>query len=299
MLDSFETRLTGIVAELLAGGGVQAVTRPRGDDAAVAGESGKVVVVVRILTVEPDRQWGDDSREKLGLKGQYRTRTSLSLHGQVAIDLTIDPSSGAGLGARRQTLLAAVDRLLVALQTERIRNGRQFLADTDLGFELDGFRFNRVGPPEEAPASFSTLRVYCTYSGRFWPVEPAAEGDLISTLPARLLVLPVEMPERVRAKAGGPDVGIPLRMDLRSLNGATATVIARLQGTSPPGSLVGDAAGVPAGWTGFTPDAQGVVRIVYHPPATVAGTVQVRVTVALSQADRASVPLPDLLIEVQ
>jgi hypothetical protein len=300
MLDSFEQRLTDMLADALAGvTDIQVVTRPRGDMATVATDPGKVAIVVRALSAAAEHSMGDDSRERRGRKGQFELQTSLRLSGQVALDLIIGDSAGTGLDARRSTLMHVLDVLLATLHRDTVRNGRDFQTGVDLGFDLDGFRLNRLEPPTETPASFSTVRVLYDYSGRFWPVEAPLAGDHISALPTRIAVLPVQVPERVAALAGGPDVKIPLRIDLRSLNGAQVRLAARLQGASPPGTLIGAATEVPPGWVGYTPDSEGVTTIVYRPPATVAGPVRVNVATAISQPSRPSLPLAEMVIEVR
>jgi hypothetical protein len=224
-------------------------------------------------------------------------RTTLRLAGQLAISAIISPSGGPNVGDRRQIVVDVVDSLLVALQRPSIRSGQDFQTGVDLGFDLDGFRFAGLSAPEDAPASFSTIRALYDFSGRFWPVEAPVEGDAITALPTRIAVLPVQIPERIHVVAG-TDLQVPLKLDLRALNGASARVMARLRGAAPPGQLVGATNDVPAGWTAFNLDPDGSVNVVYRPPATIATPVRVGVSTALSRAQRPFVALAELTIEV-
>jgi hypothetical protein len=284
---------------LPANTGVQLVTRPRSDLGAVAPAKDKVVVLVRTVSAAATQRLGDDQRERRGTKGHYQLQTSLHLEGQVAIDCTINADGGNDLELRRPALMQALDRILVALQAENVRTGPAFQTGDDLGFEIVGFRLVRVEPPAENPGTFAALRAIYAFSGRFWPVEAPLAGRHITTPLTRLAVLPVVAPERVMAAAGGADVTIPLRIDLRTLGGASAVVATHLEGTSPPGSLVGGTTqGVPDGWRGFTLDDSGVAAIVYRPPAAVAGIAVVQVAATLCRASEPSVPLAGITIEV-
>jgi hypothetical protein len=295
MLDSFEARVTDLVADELNGiAAVQTITRPRSD---VSTDPDRVAIVVRTLSAAPDVNFGDDARERLGSRGQYQLRTTLRLAGQLAISATINPSGGTNVADRRRIVMDVVDALLVALQRSSIRSGQDFQTGVDLGFDLDGFRFAGLSTPDDAPHSFSTISALYDFSGRFWPVETPEEGDEITAVPTRIAVLPIQIPERLRAVAG-TDLLVPLRLDLRALNGASARVMARLRGAAPPGQLVGATSDVPAGWTAFTPQPDGSVDIVYRPPATVATPVRVGVSTALSRAQRPFVALAELTIEV-
>ena len=295
MLDSFEARVADLVADELNGiAAVQTVTRPRGD---LSTDAGRVAIVVHTLTAAPDVTLGDDARERLGSRGQYQLRTTLRLAGQLAISVIISPTGGADIGDRRRIVVDVVDSLLVALQRQSIRSGQDFQTGVDLGFDLDGFRFAGLAAPDNDAGGFSTIRALYDFSGRFWPVEAPEAGDAITALPTRIAVLPVQIPERIRAVAGA-DLHVPLKLDLRALNGASARVMARLRGAAPPGQLVGVTTDVPAGWTAFNLDTDGSVNILYRPPATVATPVRVGVSTALSRAQRPFVELAELTIEV-
>jgi hypothetical protein len=305
MLDAFEARLADLVADELSGvAALQLVTRPRSDFAAAAADPERVAMIVHVLAATADLTMGDDAREKRGPRGQYQLRTTLRLKGEVAVDAVISTTGGTDIVARRQILMQVFDRLLVALQSDAVRSGRAFRTDTDLGFDLDGFRLARIDVREEStggfgvPASFDGVRATYDFVGRFWPVETPIEGDHIVALPTRIAVLPAAVPERIAAMAGGPDVSIRVGLDLRAFNGATARVLARLRGASPPGSLIGDTTNVPAGWVAFTPGSDGVVNIVYHPPAALTAPARVRVATALDRPSQPSIPIVELVIEV-
>ncbi|MEX2262660.1 MAG: hypothetical protein WD696_11955 [Bryobacteraceae bacterium] len=304
MLDSFETRLADVIADELPPATVQLVARPRNDLAAAAGQADGVVLVVQTMSAASERVMGDDARERRGARGQYRLRTVIRLRGQVSIDAVIRPGGGAEVNERRRILMSAIDALLVAMQDEDFRTGRGFRTDEDLGFELDSFRFAGLSQLEPSPGGFRIptefegIRVLYDFSGLFWPVEAEPEGLHIAALPTRLAVLPAQVPERIGATAGGADVNIPIGLDLRAMNGASPRVLARLRGASPPGSLVGDTVNVPAGWTAFVPAADGVLTVVYRPPAVLAAPTRVRVTTALSREEGPSAHLADFVIEV-
>ena len=306
MLDEFELRLADLIADELAGvQALQLVTRTRSDLGTVVTEPDGVAIIVHTLNADSSRIMGDDALERRGTKGQYRLRTTLRLSGQVAADIAIRTEGGNDLDQRRSRLVQILDALLVALQDETVRNGRAFLTDTDQGFELDGFRLATVAeltPAASAftlPEGFGAIRATYDFSGRFWPVQPEAEGDAITALPTRIAVMPVLAPERLSATAGAADLTVPLQLDLRLLNGATGRVLGRLKGASPPGSLQGDNAGVPAGWTAFAYDPNGTVSVVYRPPGALGAPARVQVSLALSREGRPSIPLGEFAIQVR
>ena len=136
------------------------------------------------------------------------------------------------------------------------------------------------------------------FEGQFWPVGEAPEGDVITTLPTRLTVMPVRLPDRIVARAGGSNLSVPIRLDLSATGGAESAIAARLEGAAPPGALVGDGTPAPAGFTGFVVDTGGVSELVYQPPAVMAGRAEVRVETRLAHPDRTSIPLTRFTIEV-
>jgi hypothetical protein len=72
MLDSFETRLTDMIADALNSvTAIQLVTRSRGDLATAADDDDRVALVVHTMAAVPDITMGDDVRERHGSKGQY------------------------------------------------------------------------------------------------------------------------------------------------------------------------------------------------------------------------------------
>ncbi len=187
MLDAFESRLADLLAGALPAGAGIGVVRPGValPPAVPPDEPPRVTAVVRLRDAAPAAHLGDDSRERLGEPGAYRLRPILQLAGEAAVELTV--SAGE---AERRTLFAALDRVLLALHPQRVRGGSGFATDTDLGFALDGFRLARVAPDPESPESFRRLHAVYAYSGRFWPVEEPAEGDIITGVPTRIEVTP-------------------------------------------------------------------------------------------------------------
>lgn len=293
MLDAFESRLRDLLADALATAEA-AVTRPL-DAPGPGADAGAVRVIAGVLGATADSQLGDDARERLGERGAYRLRPVLHLEGEVAVELIApvpeDDSS------QRQALMRTLDRVLLALDGRRVRDGRAFRTDQDQGFQLAGFRLVRVEPSPESPASADRLRAVFAFAGRFWPVEEPAEGGLITALPARLAVLPVRLPEGLAATAGGGDLEIPIALDLRVLNGAPARLGARILGASPIGGLIaGDGPAAPA--VELPPADGGEFRFLYRPPAQLGAPARVRVTIALESESTPAVDLGLLTIEV-
>lgn len=298
MLDAFEVRLADLLADELVG---VANLGPIGRSGAVAAAAvGAVGIAVRIARARPTAEVGDDQRERLGARGEIRLRPRLHLEGDAVLALRAVAPAGAAAGTARQRLLSVLDAVLLALHGEAVRTGRAFqLPPQDLGFDLDGFRLASFDPlPGEANDPLSADLVY-RYSGRFWPVEEPVAGDVIASLPTRMAVMPVQVPERIVARAAGGDIAVPIRVDLRAMRGAPASLAARLAGAAPPGSLVGDPAViVPPGFVGFPAAPDGAFRLVYRPPQQLATRTDVRVQTRLAHADRPSIGLADFVIEV-
>lgn len=278
------------------------VVRPRHDLAdLVEAETGRVLIVVQVLSAEANHLLGDDALERLGQRGSYQLRPVLYFNGEAALDFRIAPPGPGPAGdplLPRQNLLQVLDQALVALHQDQVRQGRAFQTGDDLGFDLDGFRLTRVGAIPDEPENPRALRAVYHYAGRFWPVETPAEGDVIDRLPTRIAILPIQIPEGVTAQAGGADVTVPLPADLRALNGAPVRLVARLKGASPPGALIGDTAGVPPGFVAYDPDERGVFHLVYRPPATLSNDTQVRIGLGLAHAERPTLQLGELTIRV-
>ncbi|MCI0508183.1 MAG: hypothetical protein L0Z73_19065 [Gammaproteobacteria bacterium] len=300
MLDPFESRLADMLSDGLAGMD-NIVVRPRDDlaDLLVA-DTDRVVIVVRLLTAASDNQLGDDARERLGQRGDYQLRASLFLTGEVAVDFIVAETPQDGdAELNRPLLLKVLDKALVVLHEENLRKGRAFQTGNDIGFDLTGFRLTGLGPVAEQKDNFRMLRATYHYAGRFWPVELLAEGNVIQTLPTRIAVLPVQIPQNIQANAGSEDVTIPLHVDLRSLNGAPVRLVARMKGASPPGQLVGDTTNVPpGGYVAYIPNAEGVFELVYRPPASLSNDTQVRISLGLAHTERATISLGELSIRV-
>lgn len=299
MLDSFESRLTDMLADGLITETSQ-VVRPRDDlSDLLAAQPQRVLIIVRVLSAEANHLLGDDALERLGQRGSYQLRPALYLTGQAALEFRIaPPGPGADPLPPRQNLLQVLDQALVLLHQDKVRQGRAFQTGSDLGFDLDGFRLAQLGPLPDEPENVRALRVVYHYSGRFWPVEALAEGKVIDRFPTRIAVLPIQIPEGVTATAGGADVRVPLAADLRFLNGAPVRLTARLRGASPPGTLIGDTSNIPAGFVAYDPDERDVFYLVYRPPASLSQDTQVRVALGLAQAERPTVQLGELTLRV-
>lgn len=297
MLDAFETRLTDLLADALVG---TPNLGPIGRSGAVAAPAaGNVGIAIRVAGASSTGQVGDDERERLGPRGAIRLRPLLHLEGDAVLRLEVATPRPADAAEVRQRLVTVMDAVLLALHREPVRNGREFLTNVDQGFELDGFRLAALGAAPEQSDDPRTFELTYHFAGRFWPVEEPAEGGLIVNLPTRLTVMPVRLPERISARAGGGDVQVPIHIDLRATNGAPSLLAARLAGAAPPGALVGDpAAAVPDGFTGFPQSDGGIFRLVYRPPETLSARTEVRVQTRLAHADRPTISLTEFAIEV-
>lgn len=307
MLDAFETKLADMLADRLAGETlIGDVRRPRVDSTPPAATAARVTV--EVVSAVPTAELGDDRLEVLGQSGAYELRPVLCLSGSVVVGLALGSASGAEAQTQRGLLLQALDHVLLALHGPEVRNGSAFGAAPEQGFSLHAFRLERITAvrSEVVPgaADDSGPHMYCCYAfaGRFWPVEPPVAGDIITTLPTRIALLPAEVPSgdaAQRARAGGPDLEIPVRLDLRAMGGAAQRLIARLMGASPPGQLVGSAVEAPAGSVSYAVDPDGAYRVVYRPPTSLDGTARVRVRLALARAEGAAIAVDTLEIEVQ
>lgn len=289
MLGAFEAALADLVAEALPA--LPAPLRRLPVSLPPAG----VQPAVRLLGAESVAALGDDApRVRRRPDGGLGLGVRLALRGEAAIDLV------AAAGLARAEHWAALDALLAAFQDEAVRSGAAFDDGTDRGFLLRSFRLHSAGPaPGEGLVPPASLQAVFDYEGEFWPVRAEPEGPAIVSIPARLVVLPVERPEALVARAGGPDLLIPLRLDLRALGGAPAQVVARLRGAAPPGSLVGDPApGFAAGAIAVTVDEAGTARFAFRPAATLAARGTARITASLAAEGRPTVALAELAVEV-
>ncbi|MCC6717392.1 MAG: hypothetical protein IT555_05870 [Acetobacteraceae bacterium] len=289
MLDSFEARLADLFADLLAG---EAGLHPPLRTSPAAPPATLIQPVLRVLTASAPTLVGDDAPRVRRLPGGLGLRTVLEFEGTVAIDLI------PAVDIARPARMTALDQVLVALQAAEVRSGAAFADGTDQGFLLRGFRLAEVIVEGEA----APLRALFRYEGDFWPVRPDEDGPAIASIPARLAVLPVQAGATLVARAGGPDLTIPVALDLRSmtlprLGAGEVRLVARLRGAAPPGSLVGDAAAAP-GFTAYPVEPDGVARLVFRPPAVAAAVAMVGIEVALEGAGRARVALAEIGVRV-
>jgi hypothetical protein len=296
VIDPFEARLADLVADRLGvAPEIDRVTRAR--DGLTDPAAGKARLTVQVLGAQPSTEVGDDTLERQ--PDGASLRPVLRLAGAAQIAVAVAAATGdADQAAERATLLAALDRLLVALHDGTVRDGSAFATGVDQGFALDGFRLEEIAPPVAAPDDFHRVVVRYSYSGRFWPLTPAVTGDRIRTLPTRLAVLPFLVTDARTTKAG-QDLSLPIALELHSEAGATAQLTARLLGASPVGQLVGATAGLPPGSVGYSRGSDGRFTVVYRPPATVAAPATVRIAIALSSPDRPTVALGELAVVVQ
>jgi hypothetical protein len=307
VLDAFETKLADMLADRLAGDTlIGDVRRPRADSTPPVATAARLTV--EVVAAAPTVELGDDRLEVLGQPGAYELRPVLSLTGGVVIALALGSATGAEAETQRGLLLQALDHVLLALHGPDVRNGNAFGAAPEQGFSLHAFRLERItsvrGEVVPGAADESGPHMYCRYAfaGRFWPVEPPVAGDIITDLPVRIALLPAEVAATggvARARAGGPDVEIPVHLDVRALGGATRRLIARLMGASPPGQLVGSAVDAPAGSVSYAADADGAYRVIYRPPASLDGTARVRIRLALARADGPAIEVETVALEVQ
>jgi len=285
MLDAFEARLADLFADRLAG--VPELRLPVRTPPA-APPASLIQPVLRVVNVSAAPVLGDDAPRVRRLPGGLGLRTVLELQGVAAVDLV------AAVDVARPVRLAALDAVLVALHAEDVRSGAAFADGTDQGFLLRGFRLSDAVAPGEGEGP---LRALFAFAGDFWPVRPDDSGPAIATIPTRLASLPVTVPAGLSVRAGGPDLVIPLTLDLRSLGAAPARVVARLRGAAPPGSLIGDAAPLP-GFTAYPVDADGVARLVFRPAAMVAAMAIAGIEVSLAGVVQPSVALAEISVRV-
>jgi hypothetical protein len=292
MLDAFEARLADLLADALAD--EAGIATPRRSLPGEAVAPGLVLPVVRVTAVAADPLLGDDAPLVRRLPGGgLGLRTVFALRGDVALDLI------PGADVTRPALLRALDAALVALGEEAVRRGAAFADGTDQGFALRGFRFREAAPPSEPGAT--GLRAVFAFEGEFWPVRPEAEGPAIATIPTRMATLPVAAPEGLSAQAGGPDLTIPLRLDLRRLGAAPGNVLARLSGADPPGALLGATPppGAPAGAVAVPVAADGTADLGFRPAAALGAPAVARITLSLARAGGTGPALGEIAVQVR
>lgn len=286
MLDSFEARLADLFADLLVG--VADLRAPQRILPDAVPDSG-IVPVLRVTEVSAAPLLGDDAPQLRRLPGGLGLRTVLELRGKLAMDLV--PATAVS----RESWLRSLDAILVAFQATEVRSGAAFADGTDQGFALRGFRFRDA---EEGRGVPGRLRAVFEFEGDFWPVRPDEEGPAIVDIPTRIVSLPLGVPNGLVARAGGPDLVIPIALDLRSLGVGASRVVARLRGAAPPGALLGDPAEAPEGFTGFPVDDAGVARLVFRPSATLAAPANAAIQAMLAGAGRTTVALAELPVRV-
>ncbi|MFV8754471.1 hypothetical protein ACNOYE_28315 [Nannocystaceae bacterium ST9] len=305
MLDAFEARLIEVLGEGLASvDALSVVARAR--DGLAEPTGAQVQLRVRLLDARPQAEVGDDERARLRQGSDWRRRITLRLEGEVELGFRIGLADPSQRGQQRERLVQVVDRALILLADEAVRSGHAFRADTDRGFELDGFRLLALEAPrerEDGGGEGRTFTLRCRYAGRFWPVGEEQAGVAIRELPVRQVVLPIGLPTNLRAKAGA-EIDIELSVEIGLLQiGAAAlpepTIIARLLGASP-GELLGVAEPGAPGWVRFPLDAARANRYVvrYRAPAAVSGKAEARIALGVARAEAARIDLGTLKVEV-
>jgi len=295
VIEPFEAALADVLADRIGAlADVLAIARPTGGVPALAADAARVTVSV-VDATGPHRL-GDDRDERLG---QAELRATLRLAGRVRVAVEVAEGGAAG---RRAVLWRATDAVLVALHDDAIHTGR-FWGDAHAqGFAIDRFRLARVGEPvaEAATPDGRRIEVWYDFEGRFWPTEPVVEGDVIAApIRSRLVLLDADLPDGVVAHSAGPEVVVPVGLDLRAWGGTEPRLVARLAGAAPPGQLLGDGAGVPAGSIGYLPGDDGRFAVRFRAAAALATPAVARVLLSLAAADRPTVRIGELRIAVR
>ena len=300
MIEPFEAALADLLADRIgAVDAVQEVTR--WSDGLPSLQPDETLVVVQVLDGELSADLGSDRDEELRRPGGIELRTSLRLEGRVRIAVEIGTASNpADRAAQRSVLMTAVDEVLAALHDDDVRTGAVWGDHPDQGFAIERFRLEQFEHATEPAEDFHRLDVSCRYRGRFWPVVPAIEGDVIEEpIRVRTALLDARLPVGLRARGGGPDVFAPVTLDLRAVGGAEPRLVARLAGAAPPGELVGDDTGVPPASVGYLPDESGRYRVVFRPAPALAASATARVVLSLSAPDRPTARVGEFEIQVE
>jgi hypothetical protein len=214
------------------------------------------------------------------VSGEWRLRPEIWLTGELALTLAAVSGEPAD---RRQNLLRATDRLLVAMDPAAMRRG-EALDGEALGFRLTALRLLRIAPVDEA-GDPTRLALHYGWRGRFWPVQPDVTGPPIATPLTRIAVLPLMRPERLSVRAGSGPASLDVRGNLSALGGAEALLLARIAGVAP-GVLTGSGAAAPEGFVASVPDADGRFPLSYAPPDAVGGPVRAVVELRLGSGER-------------
>ena len=296
MIDAFEARLAQFLSNAL-----QSVAEIHGVSRAVDGQPAPVPTAssleLRLLNASPDEDLGEDAMRVLGPKGSRRLRPNLRLSGDVQIELEIGVAKSASdRTAQRTNQLRALDAVLLTLNGPDVRSGTAFGNAEDQGFALDGFRLVSVESKTDTSTDFRRFSLTYRYSGDFWPVQPTITGPAIADVQLRLAAQVAASARDLQARAGGPDLSWPLRLDLRALGGAAPRLIALL--VDGPGSLVGDTTDLPPNAAAFFPDAKGAFLLTYRPPTAQSGMAIARLAFQLRDPDRATVELGEVSVTV-
>ena len=296
MLNAFEERLIALLADAFAGpppaGTPRVRLRPRAGGAEPANTD--VALSVALGDASPWTDFGDDAEVARRVDNVWLLRPEVPLSGEVSIEL--EALTGDSV-ERRTRLMQAIDRLLIALDGEDVRRGKDFEQPADQGFSISAFRLLRLETKLDDTPDPTRARLVYGYEGRFWPVRPDVEGDAITDLPTRTAILPLRVPNATVVRAGSGPAVIPVRGDLRALDGALPVMLARLRGLAP-GTLAGSGAPAPEGFVASVAEADGSFPLSYAPPAAVASPVRVEIELSLGSPDGTSVVLDELSLEV-
>jgi len=300
LIEPFEAALADLLADALATeDSVAVVTRWR--DGMPNAQANAARVAVLVVDGALTDQVGGDRDEELRVLGDISLRSSVRLGGRIRISVEVATANQpAAQQGQRPAVMRAADSILVVLHDPAVRTGEVWGDDHDQGFAIDRFRLNRLEQPAEPPDQFRRLDVWCDYVGRFWPVEPLVEGELIEE-PVRIRIATMDavLPSGRRAQSGGPDVIAPVLIDLRTLGGAPARLVARLGGAAPPGELIGDADAVPAGSVAYEPIEGGRFEVRFRPADVLAGSAVARVVLSLAAEDHPTVRIGEFAIAVE
>ena len=296
MLNAFEGRLIELLADAFAGppptGEPRVRVRPRAGGAEPQGTD--VALTIALGNASPWTDFGDDAEVARRVNNVWLLRPEVPLTGEISITLealTGDPVE------RRTRLMQALDGLLIVLDTEALRRGRAFDPPVDQGFAISAFRLQRLETDIADTPDPTRLRLVYGYEGRFWQVRPDVAGGAITHLPTRMAILPLSIPEHTVVRAGTGPAALPVRGDLRAMDGATPVLLARLRGLGP-GTLTGSGAAAPEGFVASQARPDGLFPLSYAPPAAVASPVRVDIELSLGSPEGTSVVLDELSVQV-
>jgi hypothetical protein len=297
MLNSFETRLTEILSDsLLEWPEPHAVIRQGSELPPLNPNDSRTVIAVQMVSAEHSERLGDDALDRIGMKGDYHLKKILGLNG--TIELTVSFEGNTDGVSPRVLQMQAVDRILLALHIDTLRNGMSFTTEEDLGFQLDGFRLEHINSSRSETTIIPEVNIAYNFSGSFWPIEPLMQGPVITDTPTRIAVLPVTIPADLSVHAGTANLPIPIQGDLRVMGSAVLRLYARLRNNGGPGILIGITDGLPEGFVAYEPDENSTFMVTYQPPETVATTTVVETELCFIDEEDTTIEIGRVSIKV-